>query len=51
MVIPPVMRICAMSNGEQRVQVSIPVGQRLSHKHRQLMMMKIAFNINLGETM
>jgi len=36
-VIPPAMRICAMSNGEQRVQVLIPVVQGLSQKHRQLM--------------
>jgi len=28
-VIPPVMRICATSNGEQRVQVLIPVVQGL----------------------
>jgi len=37
MVIPPVMRICAMSNGEQRVQVLIPAMQGLPHKQRQLM--------------
>jgi len=37
MVIPPVMRICASSNGEQRVQVLIPVVQGLSQKQRQLM--------------
>jgi len=36
-VTPPVMRICAMSNGEQRVQVLIPVVQGLSQKQRQLM--------------
>ena len=36
-VIPPAMRICATSNGEQRVQVSIPVVQGLSQKQRQLM--------------
>jgi len=30
------MRICATSNGEQRVQVLIPVVQRLSHQQRQL---------------
>jgi len=36
-VIPPVMRICASSNGEQRVQVLIPVVQGLSQKQRQLM--------------
>jgi len=35
-VIPPVMRICATSNGEQRVQVLIPVVQGLSQKQRQL---------------
>ena len=35
--IPPVMRICATSNGEQRVQVLIPVVQGLSQKQRQLM--------------
>jgi len=29
-VIPPVMRICATSNGVQRVQVSIPAVQGLS---------------------
>ena len=37
MVIPPGMRICATSNGEQRVQVLIPVVQGLSQKQRQLM--------------
>ena len=37
MVIPPAMRICATSNGEQRVQVLIPVLQGLSQKQRQLM--------------
>jgi len=31
------MRICATSNGEQRVQVLIPVVQGLSQKQRQLM--------------
>ena len=36
-VIPPAMRICAMSNGEQRVQVLIPVMQGLSQKQQQLM--------------
>jgi len=36
-VIPPVMRICATSNGEQRVHVLIPVVQGLSQKQRQLM--------------
>ena len=36
-VIPPAMRICATSNGEQRVQVLIPVVQGLSQKKRQLM--------------
>jgi len=36
-VIPPAMRICATSNGEQRVQVLIPVVQGLSQKQRQLM--------------
>jgi len=36
-VIPPVMRIRATSNGEQRVQVLISVAQRLSQKQRQLM--------------
>jgi len=36
-VIPPTMRICATSNGEQRVQVLIPVVQGLSQKQRQLM--------------
>jgi len=35
-VIPLVMRIYATSNGEQRVQVLIPVVQRLSQKQRQL---------------
>jgi len=34
---PPAMRICAMSNGEQRVQVLIPVMQGLSQKQQQLM--------------
>jgi len=37
LVIPPVMRICATSNGEQRVQVLIPVVQGLSQRQRQLM--------------
>ena len=37
MVIPPAMRIRATSNGEQRVQVLIPVVQGLSQKQRQLM--------------
>ena len=37
LVIPPAMRICATSNGEQRVQVLIPVVQELSQKQRQLM--------------
>ena len=36
-VIPPAMRMSAMSNGEQRVQVLIPVVQGLSQKQRQLM--------------
>jgi len=36
-VIPPAMRICATSNGEQRVQVLISVVQGLSLKQRQLM--------------
>jgi len=36
-VIPPVMRICASSNDEQKVQVSITVVQGLSQKQRQLM--------------
>jgi len=36
-VTPPVMRICATSNGEQRVQVLILVVQGLSQKQRQLM--------------
>jgi len=36
-VIPPVTRICATSNGEQRVQVLILVVQGLSQKQRQLM--------------
>jgi len=36
-VIPPAMRICATSNGEQRVQVFIPVVQGLSQKQQQLM--------------
>ena len=31
MVIPPIMRVCATSNGEQRVQVLIPVVQRLGN--------------------
>jgi len=34
-VIPSVMRIRATSNGEQRVQVLIPVVQGLSEKQRQ----------------
>jgi len=33
-VILPEMRICATSNGEQIVQVLIPVVQRLSQKQR-----------------
>jgi len=33
---PPALRICATSNGEQRVQVLIPVVQGLSQKQRQL---------------
>ena len=37
MVIPPVMRICTTSNGDQRVQVSIPVVQGLSRIQRHLM--------------
>jgi len=36
-VIPPVMRICASSNDEQKVQVSITVVQGLSQKQQQLM--------------
>ena len=36
-VIPPVTRICATSNGEQRIQMLIPVAQGLSQKQRQLM--------------
>ena len=36
-VIPPAMRICATLNGEQKVQVLIPVVQGLSQKQRQLM--------------
>jgi len=36
-VITPAMRICATSNGEQRVQVLIPVVQGLSQKQQQLM--------------
>jgi len=36
-VITPAMRIYATSNGEQRVQVLIPVVQGLSQKQRQLM--------------
>jgi len=36
-VIPLAMRKCATSNGEQRVQVLIPVVQGLSQKQRQLM--------------
>jgi len=36
-VIPPAMRICATSNGEQRVQLLILVVQGLSQKQRQLM--------------
>jgi len=36
-VIPPAMRICATLNGDQRVQVLIPVVQGLSQKQRQLM--------------
>jgi len=35
-VVPPVMRICATSNDEQKVQVLIPVVQGLSQKQRQL---------------
>jgi len=34
---PPAMRICATSNGEQRVQVLTPVVQELSQKQRQLL--------------
>ena len=37
-MIPPVIRICATSKGEQRVQVFIPVVQGLSQKQRQLML-------------
>jgi len=37
MVIPPEIRICATSNGEQKVQVLIPVVQGLSQKQQQLM--------------
>jgi len=36
-VTPQVMMICATSNGEKRVQVSIQVVQGLSHKQQQLM--------------
>jgi len=36
-VIPLAMRMSATSNGEQRVQVLIPVAQGLSQKQRQLM--------------
>jgi len=36
-VIPPAMRMCATSNGEQRVQMLIPVVPGLSQKQRQLM--------------
>jgi len=36
-VIPSVMRICATSNGKQRVQVLISVVPGLSQKQRQLM--------------
>ena len=36
-VIPPAMSMSTTSNGEQRVQVSIPVVQGLSQKQRQLM--------------
>jgi len=36
-VIPPAMRICATSNGKQRVQVLILIVQGLSQKQRQLM--------------
>jgi len=36
-VIPPAMRICATLNGEQRVQVLLPVVQGLSQKQGQLM--------------
>ena len=36
-VIPPVMRICSTSNGEQRVQMLILVVQGLSQKQRQRM--------------
>jgi len=36
-VMPPAMRICATSNGKQRVQVLIPVVQGLSQRQRQLM--------------
>jgi len=36
-VIPPVMRICATSNGEQKVQVLILIVQGLSQKQQQCM--------------
>jgi len=36
-VISPLMKICATSNGDQRVQVLIPVVQGLSQTQRQLM--------------
>jgi len=36
-VIPLVIKICATSNGEQKVQVLIPVVLGLSHKQQQLM--------------
>ena len=35
-VIPLAMRICATSNGEQRVQALIPVAQGLSQKQQEL---------------
>jgi len=40
-VMPPVMRICATSNGEQRVQVLIPVVQGLSQKKSLQHLVKI----------
>ena len=36
-MIPPIMRMCATSNSEQRVQMLIPVVQGLSQKQQQLM--------------
>jgi len=54
-VIPQVMRICATSNGEQRVQVLIPVEKGLLQEQRQLMQqyfeVKIAFIIARKEIM